>query len=97
MPKCPGVKAFFLFGVLALQLLSHEGGLWPQTAERERGEKRKKVDSDFFLKDLSKKEPEYLGQGRISEAEIRSDLEAAAREHDRVREGKGEGCFWPFG
>lgn len=39
---CPGVKAFFLFGVLALQLLSHEGGLWPQTAERERGEKEKR-------------------------------------------------------
>lgn len=96
MPKCPGVKAFFLFGVLALQLLSHEGRLWPQTAERERGKKEKRWTL-IFKKDLSKKEPEYLGQGRISEAEIRSDLEAAAREHDRVRESKGEGCFWPFG
>lgn len=64
---------------------------------RGKGGKKKKGGLWFFLKDLSKKEPEYLGQGRISEAEIRSDLEAAAREHDRVREGKGEGCFWPFG
>lgn len=33
-----------------------------------------KTAGSYFKKDLGKKEPEYLGQGRISEAEIRSEF-----------------------